>query len=363
MNSKKNMAKKKAKKKIKKVKRVNSKKISKKDYKVKPKKNKWVPILWILGILVVIFLLLVFAFRGITGNVVMTGQVTTDTSNAFKPIVDMIAGFISSVYGALQEPLEFIVGDTSGGLGILEDSSSVFFAKILLIILVFAIVSSILSNFGGQIFEKNSTKFITSAIVAILSIRFLNADFIQAIIMPYSALGVVMTAIIPFVIYFFFVEKMLGSEVNPANLHRMPSLARKLAWVFFGLVFLIIWSLRQDSFSEMGSIVYSIYPFTAILAFIMALMDGRIQHMFNDMSLTRDFARSRSKDLTIFQDKINDCERRWQQALKDEKPDSYVRRYAPKNRKYPKSPYGHINYREDIEYLHDEMEKVNLMKL
>jgi hypothetical protein len=307
----------------------------------------------ILGILITLTLVLIlfFLFGKITGNVISGRAV--DTFNSFNPMVKMITGLIynlvSGVYSLLEGPLEFIVGDTSGGEGFLQDSAGVFFAKVLLLILLLAIVYSILSNFGGSIFEKSSIRWVVSIIVAIFGVRFLTVDFIQSILLPYSVLGVVITSAIPFILYFYFVEKQLSPS---------PSMIRRIAWVLFGVVFLILWSMRAQDFSESEGIVSTIYPLTALIAFILAIMDGTIQHFFRTMKFQKSHSYVNARVDSLWRDKLNECENAFKEAIKLDpiNAETYGKpRYCTKE-KY-KNLEGRKAYRADLDWIHDQIQE------
>lgn len=224
--------------------------------------------LWYLLGIVVLLGVLFLIYDGVTGNVI-TGNASSSTSNAFEPIIDMISGLISNIYEVLKEPLELLVGQTAD---VSTDSSlaaNIFLAKVLLMILVLSLVSSALKSSGMGLLKSGVSHWVVSIIVSVLSIRFLTVDMIQTIIMPYSTIGVAMTAALPFIIYFFFVEKTWGSPASPVF--------RKIAWIFFAVVFLSIWVMRQDEFQDKNGIVSVIYPVTAMLAIAMCFIDGTIQ--------------------------------------------------------------------------------------
>jgi len=273
---------------------------------------------WALGILVLLTVLF-FVYKGMTGNVI-TGHATS-TEEAFKPIVQMVSGLIKEVYTALEPALKYVVGDTSGGKGVLSDGASVFFAKILLLILVFTLVSAILKKSGVDFLKDGAPHWVSCAIVAILSIRFLTVDFVQTILMPYSTFGVVLTSVLPFVFYFLFVEKGMSAT-------KTPPIVRKVAWIFFAVVFLAIYLMRLEDFSDKAGIVATIYLLTALVAFLMAIFDGTIQVLFNKYGTARIKAHANSKNRVYLHDLLNECSDKWQEAVRRGALDSYKARVA-----------------------------------
>lgn len=280
------------------------------------------PWLWYaLGVLVLLAVLF-FVFKG-TGNAIAVTGNAVDTKNSFKPIVDMVSGLITNVYDALKPLLNVVVGDTTAGKGVLAKSEDIFIAKVLLLLLLTALVSAILSMVGGISFLKEGwSHWFVSIIVAILGVRFLNADLIQTILIPYSVFGVVLTAILPFVLYFLFVEKGMQAPNTPA-------IARKAAWILFGIVFLAIWVMRQGDFSkDDAGIISIIYPLTAIISFIMAFADGTIQSIFNKWGVVKTKAKANSTNRVHLNDMLNECNDKWTDANSRGNPDSYLARVA-----------------------------------
>ena len=304
------------------------------------KKSQSVPswIWWALGVLVLLAVLF-FVYDGVTGNAV-------DTKNSFKPIVDMVSGLVSNVYQAIEPVLVYVVGDTTSVSDI--DSSGIFFAKVLLLILVFSVVFSVLKSTNISFF-RGATLWVVSSAVSILSIRFLASDFVEMIIIPYSTLGVALTAIIPLVIYFFFVENGLQSPY--------PRSLRRAAWIFFGVIFLLIWVLRADSLPE-DSLGASIYPMTALIAFFMCFIDGTIQNLFSNMKFQKQKYAMDAKHNALYMDMNNDVEIRWKKAL-DANPDgsTYSSPYqGSEGWKGGSHKTGYQAYVADIRYIHDQMQ-------
>lgn len=148
-----------------------------------------------------------------------------------------LLGWIGEIIVILLEFLAPILGDNS--------LDEFLFAKILLFIIVFLITYTVLKK--NHLFGKKNDFAIKIIAVAIgiLSIRFLEDEFIQIILLPYGALGVALTIFIPFLIYFLFLYQS-----------GFGSYARKAGWILFGLVFLAFWIFRQGELSGLSSSFY-----------------------------------------------------------------------------------------------------------
>ena len=203
-----------------------------------------------LGVVAFVFALLILASSFVSAQETLNNIV--DGANSF--------------YTALLEPLgKFLLGSNT-------DSGELFFAKLLIFILLIAIISQVISQLPLSL---NKYGFLISFIVSILAVRFLNADWISTIILPYSVLGIALTSIFPLIIYFFFVEKSLSGY---------PAM-RKIAWIFAGVVFVGLFIYRANGEQVIidestGFNASYVYLITAVLCFIFLLMDKTIQKAF-----------------------------------------------------------------------------------
>ena len=177
-------------------------------------------------------------------------DLVTSVNEAVKSIVDIV-----------KPVLEVIVGNVGTG----TDTTDIFLAKVILMIVLLAITYSVVGNiplFKG----KNWVVWFISLGVAILGVRYLTAEMVNTIVLSHSATAVALTAILPFVIYFIFVET--GLPTPPYT-----PFVRRVAWILYAAVFLGLWFVRKADIPNLSWI----YPATAAVAFIMAWMDGTIQ--------------------------------------------------------------------------------------
>ena len=154
-------------------------------------------------------------------------------------------------------------------------NSDVFFARILLLVLLIVIIWLALERI--PFFEGRTWAVaLISILAAILAIRFTsNTQWINAILLPYSALGVALTAGLPFVIFFYVINRgMEGREYQAF---------RRVAWVFFAVIFIGLWWSRTYTIGTdvqgLGSVGW-IYIMTAVLSLAMLALDGTVQRFF-----------------------------------------------------------------------------------
>lgn len=154
-----------------------------------------------------------------------------------------------------EEGLRFIGDFFAPFFEVLLNTSSYddyFFAKILLFLLIFIVVFGVLKSlkFMG---ENKKVVGLVAFIISLLTIRYMPSEFIGGILLPYTALGIAITTIIPFMVYFWFVHKST-----------MGGTARRIAWIVYGVVFLLIWLTRPAETISSASHWLYIAGFAAI---------------------------------------------------------------------------------------------------
>ena len=180
------------------------------------------------------------------------GEIADDVGN----IIDDFVEFISPVASR-------VLGETPSG--------QYLFAKVLFLIIILAIVWTALSRI--DFFNENTwVLWIVSIGASVLATRWLTTEgLINTIILPYSALGIAISAGLPFVLYFLVVS---------VGFKEQPAIVRRIAWIFFAVIFIGLWITRRSILVAGGSRAVYIYPVTVLLAIIMAVMDGTIHKFF-----------------------------------------------------------------------------------
>ena len=165
---------------------------------------------------------------------------------------------------------EGIIGDYSG--------SEFFFAKCLILILLYVVCASALKRV--EVFKKNNgVIFIISAVISVLAVRFISENQLTlGILLPYGTLGVALTTILPFFIFTFFIQ-----------VSGMGGLGRRLSWLFFGIVFIVLWFSKS---SEMAALSNQIYFFTLIGMIVAFIFDKQIHYYFKAWELSAFYKNS-----------------------------------------------------------------------
>ena len=193
----------------------------------------------IIGVILAVSLLSVFMINFISATTLLEG----------------ITSVWESVIELLEPIFKFLLGEVGEGL---------LFSKVLFFVIIVGIVWLSL----GKIDFFSDNKFVLGIItfaVAVLAVRGIGSlELIKTILLPYSVLGITLTAGIPFVIYFLVIN--VGFE-------KQPNIVRKIAWIFFAVIFIGLWFTRKESLEGF----HYIYLGTAVVAVIMAWMDGTIK--------------------------------------------------------------------------------------
>jgi len=163
-------------------------------------------------------------------------------------------GILKSLYDA------FFSGVFSG-TGDFFNSYNV--AKILLILLVVMLVYSV-SDFIPVVSDKEWVKWAVSAIVGVLSFLLVDKQTIEGILTTYTALGVVLTSIVPLIILLAFHYKI----VTNVNYRKASPLLTLVLGKFLFLLFALWVLFRWYSVSALGTPYVQAYLGAALFAFL-----------------------------------------------------------------------------------------------
>jgi len=166
------------------------------------------------------------------------------------------------------------------------------FERILFLCILISIIYMVVSNM--DIFKSNPTVvWIITISISLLSTRFLVGTLVETVLLPYSVLGVSLTAVLPILIYFTFVQSFSESAI-----------VRKVLWIFFIIIFLGIWGARYD---ELGKLSW-IYMITAIVAFLFLLFDGTIRKVIRNQKMKELDEDSRQRSLINMRKELDELE-------------------------------------------------------
>ena len=175
--------------------------------------------------------------------------------------------------------------DSSGVLqtisyGVVDSSNAIFgsqtgfeeegIAKALLFIILFVFLYAACEKIPlFQDESKKASRIILAIVVALFGIRYLTPDLMMGILLPYGALSIAISVIVPFILYFYFVN-----EATPEG--QFGSVIRRLCWLFFSVVMLVLGTSR---ISTIGTDMANIYFVFAVAALLLLIFDGTIHKM------------------------------------------------------------------------------------
>lgn len=173
-------------------------------------------------------------------------------------------------------------------------STDLIFEKLLFLVVIFLVVLVVLKK--TPIFKDNyGPRIIVTIAVSLLATRFLTEiTWVKTVLIPYHVLGIAILTFVPFMIFFYFIEKEIESQA-----------LRRIAWCLFAAVFIGIWFARYD---EVGSPSW-IFLGAAALAVIVMLIDGSIQTYFVKASVNRGIALDRAREMARLTKRIEDDSR------------------------------------------------------
>lgn len=148
-------------------------------------------------------------------------------------------------------------------------SDDFLFTKILLFILLFVVIKVGIKA-TPKLGEKNGIVNIIALVVSLFAIRYISEnDITRGILLPYGTLGVALVTLLPFVIYFFFVETTVASTGG-----------RKVAWALFVAIFAILWFNRANSPEGLPSINSYMYMAVVLLGVLLFFFDKHVKAYF-----------------------------------------------------------------------------------
>ena len=229
-------------------------------------------------------------------------------------IIGIVGSVIDGVYQILKPVLEkVLVGETAG--------TDTFLMKLLFMIIVFAVSWKVMEKMP-VLSDTSWVPVVVGIAISLLSIRFMDADLIKTMLLPYTIYGVALTSILPFIIYFFATMDMNHT-------------ARKIAWIFFAVIFVFVYFTRQ---AELGATAI-MYLVAFVLAIIALLGDplihkirtkGKIEKIHNVANRKRAIALNEERDAMTTRYHKN--------------PDEYKPVYSDK-------PKGRAAYLDDLKHI------------
>jgi hypothetical protein len=220
----------------------------------------------------------------------------------------VIAEFIDDTVEGFTPLLEPALGvDTSvaGGGGTL-------FSKALMVILVILVIMAILEQINFFSGRKKS-QFLVGLIIGILGVRFLPNNLVDGMLFPSTALIGAITIGIPFVVYFFVLEKL----DNP--------MVRKVGWILFGALMFIMASYNDEVMN-----LYFVFIAVCAIAF---WLDGTLHRWFSKSMVKMTLEAGVAERRSLIVDEIDELRRQFSASgLTDKQRKNLLRKISNKTK-------------------------------
>jgi len=181
-------------------------------------------------------------------------------------ILSAVAPLVSAQYIGIREAseqaIELVIETTEPFLQVLlggqDYTGWLLFERFLIFILLLSVTYIAVGNIPA-FSDNKGIIWIIAIIVPLIAVRNINYAWLNTILLQYQVLGIALTAILPFIIFLYFLHSI--SE-NPT--------IRKIGWIFFIVVYYGLWTTT-------ASITYGqVYLWTMIIALIFLFFDGTI---------------------------------------------------------------------------------------
>jgi hypothetical protein len=141
------------------------------------------------------------------------------------------------------------------------------------ILLIFILLASVIYIALGKVplfKDQKSVRWILTIVIPLLGVRFIDYESLITILQSYQLLAIVITCVLPFIIYFYFIYNAAGDH----------GIIRKLGWALWIVVYLGLWSSSYSS--DLNSMIYF---WTFIAGILLILFDGMIWRRYSYIQL------------------------------------------------------------------------------
>jgi hypothetical protein len=216
-------------------------------------------------------------------TVFLSSFTSAQTANIFPRTRE----FFGTFYENIVVPIfSFLLGPEIG-----PENSELFFAKLLLFILLLSVISIVLSNF--PLFQnRKSTVNLVSVIVSLLGVRFLSAQWVQGILLPYNTLGLAVISLLPLIVFTYFVYHGIAGKTM-----------QRIAWIVAGSIYILLFFLRVD---ELGDLAW-IYGGAAILCLLAVIFNHQIDRLLKWAKIESVYSQANEELIRNLRRKLNEA--------------------------------------------------------
>jgi len=201
-------------------------------------------------------------------------------------------GYLGSGIDAMVRAWEPIFGAIFGGVGW---SGMYLFERILFFLILMIVVylalgrMPLFEDVGGN--SRKSIRWVVAIIIPLLGIRWINYEWMTAMIMQYTLFAIVLTCAIPFLLYFFFIYNV-GEDYGAL---------RKILWLLFIGIY-------AGLYSTVGAQESTIYLWTTIVSIACLFLDGTIAKRYRWMQMLKEDKTLKNSQIIAHNKKIRELE-------------------------------------------------------
>ena len=190
--------------------------------------------------------------------VVLFTEIVAAAQSPTQIVTEVVKSTINSAVSVFGPVFEIGLGN--------YDTPDFLFAKVLLFLLLFLIINVVLKSFP-KFGSNKGVCLIIAVVISLLSVRFISQnELTQGILLPYGTMGVAITTILPTLVFFYFL-----------HVSNFGSAGRRLAWAFYAIIFLVLWSYK---YAQIGEIMNTVYTITFLVFVVIFIFDRQIHYYF-----------------------------------------------------------------------------------
>ncbi|MBS3072410.1 hypothetical protein J4477_01085 [Candidatus Pacearchaeota archaeon] len=226
----------------------------------------------------------------------------------------MLVDNIDKTLKSLEPLVKYIVGDITDSTSTTK-ASEILFIKVLFLIILIAIIYKAVER-TPTIGENKAVSWVITIIASLLAVRLITTDaLVNFLWTPTGVLGVALITILPFIIFFFFIEGF-GEP-----------LIRKTGWMVFAVIYFLMGLLRWNelklnpaNYGDVANIPifgggdYNWLPFIlnlswvymiiGILAVIIFIYDSKVRAKYVSNSIKAGMKTSDAVELADLEDEL-----------------------------------------------------------
>jgi len=193
----------------------------------------------------------------------------------------------SDIVSSTVEAATSVFNPLFGALFGVDSNSELLLAKILLFLLLALILNVVLKKLP-LLENQKGIALLVALIISIFAVRFMSeSELTLGILLPYGTLGVAIWTIFPFIVFFYFLHAT-----------KIGSMGRRIAWMIFGIIWLVLWAARYQDFSPISNQIYWWTFFAMVLVFI---FDKRIHGYFGAHELNVFYRGADQREIAALQ--------------------------------------------------------------